>query len=130
MYVEDEPEAEGDEDEGAYDWNRAMSTKAEALLSHEEMERRGFFNEGGGPLQVSVDELQVLDQQAMLAEVSRLNDLTVIEQMNLRRNEDPMRLAGEAEVISEGEEEKADDEPDDDELPGDDDGRDPNETIP
>ena len=78
IYVEDDDEAEAEEDEDSYDWSQTVSTKNEAILSEAEMKRRGFYNEGGGPP-------QALDQQAMSAEVERLNDLTVIA--NLEAND-------------------------------------------
>lgn len=76
--MEDDAEVEAEEDEDAYGWNRVISTKIETVLSEEEMKKRGFYNEGGGPPQVSAEELQKLGQQTMLSEVDRLNDLTVI----------------------------------------------------
>ena len=78
IYVEDDDEVEAEEDEDSYDWSQTVSTKNEAILSEAEMKRRGFYNEGGGPP-------QALDQQAMSAEVERLNDLTVIA--NLEAND-------------------------------------------
>ena len=86
IYVEDDEEVEAEEGEDSYDWNQTVSTKNEAILSEAEMKRRGFYSEGGGPPQVDADELQALDQQAMLAEDERLNDLTVIA--NLEANDD------------------------------------------
>ena len=78
IYVEDDEEVEAEADKDSYDWSQTTSTKSEAILSEDEMKMRGFYNEGGGPPQVDADELQALDQQAMLAEVERLNDLTVV----------------------------------------------------
>ncbi|CAK9048969.1 Reverse transcriptase Ty1/copia-type domain-containing protein, partial [Durusdinium trenchii] len=86
IYVEDDEEVEAEEDEDSYDWSQTVSTKNEAILNEAEMKRRGFYSEGGGPPQVDADELRALDQQAMLAEVERLNDLTVIA--NLEPNDD------------------------------------------
>lgn len=47
LYDEDEPTAEGEEDDDAYDWIYATPNKAEALLSEAEMRRRGGYKEGG-----------------------------------------------------------------------------------
>ena len=93
LYDEDEQEAEAEEDEDSYDWSQAMASSSEAMLSHEEMKKRGFFSEGNGPPQVSVEELQVLDQQAMLSEVNRLHDLQVIANLEAGENvDDAMKL--------------------------------------
>ena len=62
---EEEEEVEG-EGYDAIDWQQPQATQSDAVLTKEEMEKRGFFDEGAGPPQVSPEELQVLDQQAML----------------------------------------------------------------
>ena len=56
----------------------------DAILGEEDMRKRGFHYEGSGPPQVNSDELQALDQRAMLSEVDRLNDLTVIANLEFR----------------------------------------------
>ena len=58
------------EDYDATDWREPRAAQTDAVLTKEEMEKRGFFNEGGGPPKVNPEKLQMLDQQAMLAEVS------------------------------------------------------------
>ena len=85
LYDEDEQEAEAEEDEDSYDWSQAVPSSSEAMLSQEEMKKRGFFSEGNGPPQVSVEELQILDQQAMLSEVNRLHDLQVIANLQWKQ---------------------------------------------
>ena len=77
LYVEDEPDAEYEEID-SYDWSEQQDHCEDSnFLTQEDMKKRGFYDEGRGP-QVSEEELQVLDQQAMLAEVSRLDDLQVL----------------------------------------------------
>ena len=50
-------------------------------------------NEGRGPPQVSDEELQSLDQQAMLTEVARLDDLQVLANQDVNeRVEDAVKL--------------------------------------
>ena len=51
-------------------------------ISEEEKKRRGFFNEGAGPPTVTEDELAWLDQEAMHAELKRLKNLDVIEDIS------------------------------------------------
>ena len=53
-----------------------------AEISEEEKKRRGFFNEGAGPPTVTEDELAWLDQEAMHAELKRLKNLDVIEDIS------------------------------------------------
>ena len=57
--------------------SRKQSHQGETL-SEDEMRQRGFYDEGKGAPNVSFEELQILDQQAMLNEVARLDDLSVI----------------------------------------------------
>ncbi|CAK8995861.1 Retrovirus-related Pol polyprotein from transposon TNT 1-94 [Includes: Protease [Durusdinium trenchii] len=93
LYVEDEPDAEYEEID-SYDWSEQQDHCEKAdFLTQEEMKRRGFHDEGRGPPQVSEEELQVLDQQAMLAEVSRLDDLQVLANVEPHDNiEEAMKL--------------------------------------
>ena len=78
LYVEDEPDAEYEE-KGSYDWSEQQDQcESSNFLTQEDMKKRGCYDEGRGPPQVREEELQVLDQQAMLAEVSRLDDLQVL----------------------------------------------------
>ena len=67
LYVEDEPDAEYEEID-SYDWSEQQDHCEESnFLTQEDVKRRGFYDEGRRPPQVSEEELQVLDQQAMLA---------------------------------------------------------------
>lgn len=67
LYVQDEPDGEVE----GYDWSEELGCHGGAnFLTQEEMKKRGFFDEGRGPPSVSEEELQALDQQAMLTEVA------------------------------------------------------------
>ena len=86
IYVEDEPDLEAGEELDAYDWQEQEAFSSDNMLSEEEMKKRGFYDEAKGAPNVSVEELQILDQHAMLNEVARLDDLSVIA--NLEATDD------------------------------------------
>eukprot|EP00435_Cladocopium_sp_Y103_P027227 s1603_g6.t1 len=80
LYDEDELESGAAEDvwEGAL-WEDQQEIACEKVeIPEAEQRRRGFFDEGAGPPDVSEDELAWLDQEAMHAELDRLRHLDVI----------------------------------------------------
>ena len=70
----------------AWDWEVCDSVDGGvgkmASISAEEMARRGFHNEGAGPPEVTQEELDWLDQEAMKMELKRLKELHVIDNVS------------------------------------------------
>ena len=79
----DEDELEGNFADDSLDWELCetqLDFKGEKMMiSDEEKKRRGFFDEGAGPPQVTDDELAWLDQEATQAELERLRALDVVD---------------------------------------------------
>eukprot|EP00435_Cladocopium_sp_Y103_P036470 s676_g9.t1 len=80
LYDEDELECGATAD--AWEWElseKELNVACEkSAIPGEEQKRKGFFNEGLGPPEITEDEMSWLDQVAMQAELERLRHLDVI----------------------------------------------------
>lgn len=68
--------------EGSWDWKLCEDVggfdENKVSILEEEQRKRGFYNEGAGPPEVSPEELAWLDAEAMQLELDSLRDLDVI----------------------------------------------------
>ena len=83
----DEDELELIQTEGDLEWNEAtgisdLSAASHAVLSPDEKAARGFLDEGLGPPSVSDTEKRGFEQEALITELQRLSDLSVIEEFS------------------------------------------------